>query len=98
MRIVEEQKIQDCFDGSLEFLFVFDSAIDENFIKNFSNLGLLEYFSDFPKPFFRVRTDAGMQIKGVLGETTFRVIFPRAGGEVERQRLVKFISGTLNDQ
>jgi len=45
------------------------------------SLGNLDYFPDFPRPFFRVHTAAGFQIKGVQGDSACRAIFPRKDRE-----------------
>ena len=78
MKIVRAEKLEDCFDGSMVFGYAFDSAWTRNSIHALKPLGTLEYFADFPKPFFRLRGPGGLEIKGVEGEDTCRVIFPRS--------------------
>ncbi len=77
MKIKEINKIEDCFDGSSVFGYIFDEEWTKAQIHRLHSLGILEYFSDFPRPFFRVRSEGGAQIKGVEGEKNCRAIFPK---------------------
>lgn len=81
------KKVEDCFDGSRIFEYDFDSAIDSDFIRNLGTLGKLEYFKDFPRPFFRIITKRGSQFKGVEGEKTFKAIFTRSDLEKGKEDL-----------
>ncbi|MBN1346123.1 MAG: hypothetical protein JXQ73_25775 [Phycisphaerae bacterium] len=77
MRILEIKKVEDCFDGSSVYSYRFDVAWTRESIRRLDSLGELEYFPDFPRPFFRLLGSGGLQVKGVEGETSCRVIFPR---------------------
>jgi hypothetical protein len=81
MRIVENRKLEDCFDGSTVYGYSFDIPWDREKIQDLSVLGKLEYFPDFPRPFFRLCGTRGLQIKGVEGESKCRIIYPRKGKE-----------------
>lgn len=71
------QKVRDCIDGNIIFSYVLDEPIDETFIRALGQrLGALEYFADFPRPFFRIQAKGWLELKGTQGETTFEVIFP----------------------
>ena len=70
-------KVRDCIDGNIIFNYVVDRPIDEAFIRALGHrLGTLEYFADFPRPFFRIQAKGWLELKGTQGETTFEVIFP----------------------
>ena len=81
------KKVEDCFDGSRIFEYQFDFAIDSVFIKKLGELGKLEYFKDFPRPFFRIITKKGNQFKGVEGEKNFKAIFTRSDLERGKEEL-----------
>jgi hypothetical protein len=81
MKISEILKIEDCFDGSSVFQYHFDLPWTRESISVLRQLGELDYFPDFPRPFFRLHTSNGLQIKGVEGEDNCRVIFPRKDKE-----------------
>jgi hypothetical protein len=87
MNDFESRKVEDCFDGSRVYEYrLAQSTIDEAFIKSLAVLGQLEYFPRFPRPFFRVRSQNGLQLKGVQGEQTFRVILPGKGQQGIKER------------
>ena len=81
MRITSTDKVEDCFDGSVVFRYYFAEAWTEETIRGLEEMGETEYFPDFPRPFFRLRTPSGMEVKGVEGEDNCLVILPRAGRE-----------------
>ena len=85
MRIVEVKKIEDCFDGSRVYRYWFDRAWTEEAIVRLRSLGELDYFPEFPRPFFRLVGQGGMQVKGVAGEDNCRAIFPKAEQDRIRQ-------------
>lgn len=87
MRITAKKKIEDCFDGSSIYIYWFDTRLTAVFIRSLDFLGELEYFPDFPRPFFRLHSKEGLQIKGVEGEDNCRVIFPGKGREVIERKL-----------
>lgn len=95
MKIVEEIKLEDCFDGSSVFRLKFDSVIEQAFVMGFRDLGKLDYFKDFPRPFFKVSMDNRIILKGVEGEDNCQVIYPRHGKEEARSELFKHITEVI---
>ena len=91
MNVVDEIKTEDCFDGSTVFKFCFDQIIGRNEIMQLKQLGELDYFPDFPRPFFRLRGTRGFQVKGVEGERDCQVILPKEGKEVARDLFIRWI-------
>lgn len=84
----ESRKVEDCFDDSRVYEYrLLQSPIDKAFIESLAVLGRLEYFPKFPRPFFRVRSQDGLQVKGVQDEQTFQVIL---SGREQRKRKEKF--------
>jgi hypothetical protein len=74
MRIVAIEKLADCFDGSSVYLYHFDQPWTQPAIMRLAALGTLDYFADFPRPFYRLRGAGGLQAKGVKGERHCRVV------------------------
>lgn len=70
MRVTEVKHVEDCLDGTAIKELALDEPADRGLADRLSALGELDYYEDFPKPFFRVTSDA-VQIKGVAG--TYRV-------------------------
>ena len=81
MRIISKSKVEDCFDGSSVYRYWFAERWTRASIQELRALGELEYFADFPKPFFRVCSKNGMQFKGVEGESSCQVVYPRQDKE-----------------
>ncbi len=92
MKFQEARKLEDCFDGSQAFSYTFDEPWTEENILELASFGTLEYFPEFPRPFFRLRTARGLEVKGVGGDTQCRVIFPRTDGEEVRRDFEKHFS------
>ena len=82
MRIVCRSKLEDCFDGSAVYSYEFADPWDEPRIRALARLGKLDYFADFPRPLFRVASDSGLFIKGLVGTNQCRVILPRVDREI----------------
>jgi hypothetical protein len=86
VKIVQSRKVEDCFDGSSVYAYSFDEAWNRGTIASIQVFGKLEYYPDFPRPFFRVRGCNGLEVKGVEGERNCRVVFPRREREtIKRQ-------------
>ncbi len=75
------KKVEDCFDGSTVYSYEFDSIWTSRQIQKLGFIGKLDYYKDFPRPFFRIKTPGGMQIKGVEGENSCTVFLPQKGKE-----------------
>jgi hypothetical protein len=78
MKITGIQRLEDCLDGSRVYSYQFDQPWTRESILQLSALGKLDYFADFPRPFFRIRASGGLQIKGVEGLDYCRVVLPRS--------------------
>ena len=87
MKILTIDKLDDCFDGSLEFIGRFDKPWTRETIRLLRLLGRLDYFPDFPRPFFRLVGKNGFQAKGVEGDSTCRLILRR---ENKEEQLMEF--------
>jgi len=87
MNDFESRKVEDCFDGSRVYEYrLVQSTIDKAFIKSLAALGQLDYFPQFPRPFFCVRSQDGLQLKGVQDEQTFQVILPSKEQQSRKER------------
>jgi hypothetical protein len=77
MELTDIKKVEDCFDGSVIFEYFFDLEIKEEFMKSLGETGRLDYYPDFLRPFFKIITSDGLQIKGIVGDKSFQVIYPQ---------------------
>jgi len=85
------EKLEDCFDGSSVFRYRMEHPWTPPAIAQLARFGSLDYFRDFPRPYFRVRGQGGLEIKGLEGESVCRVTFPRSGREKLRQLWEQFL-------
>ena len=86
MTIVARRKVEDCLDGSAVFDYEVSEPWTAGNVRCLSSLGDLEYYADFPRPLFRLRTRDGLFANGLAGATTCRVILPRANRETVERR------------
>ena len=93
MKVVARHKVEDCFDGSSVFTYEMDAEWTAESVRCLAALGDLEYFADFPRPLFRLRTRDGLFVTGVAGATTCRVILPRTNRDVVQKRLEEVFTG-----
>ncbi|MCX7880464.1 MAG: hypothetical protein N2517_07360 [Ignavibacteria bacterium] len=75
MKVIQIIDIEDCLSNVKSFDLLLSDEITKNFILNLGKKGYLQYYSDFPKPFFKIRLEGICDIKGVEGSKKLRVIF-----------------------
>ena len=83
MKLLDTKNVEECIDGVVIKELLFDVPINETFIRGLEKLGKLDYFSHFPKPFFRVRQPGKFIIKGVQGNRTCQVFYINYSEEAE---------------
>jgi hypothetical protein len=75
------EKVESCLDGTNIYSYKLHEAWSPKAIRRLTELGDLDYFTDFPRPYFRVLTESGLVIEGVEGETSCRVTLPDVGSD-----------------
>lgn len=83
MHILDKTRTEECIGPATIFIYTFDSNWTRTDIEGLSPLGAVDYYKDFPKPFFRLRCTNGVQVKGVEGSDFCRVILPARCSEDE---------------
>lgn len=76
MRLVRKELVEGCLPSAPEYRYVFSEPWTAGLIGCLGCWGQLDYYGDFPRPFFRLRLANGIQMKGVEGEPVCRVVFP----------------------
>jgi hypothetical protein len=94
MTLIDIKKLEDCFDGSMIFKYSFDNKIEEILVRKLGERGKLDYYPDFPRPFFKI-TCAGVQVKGIIGDDNFEVVFPRTAKEEKKKNFESMLSVVL---
>jgi hypothetical protein len=93
MNIVEIKHVEDCFDGSFIKEILFDREITKEFILYLGNIGKLQYFPGFARPFFRIDAQ-GVALKGVENNNSMRVVlYDRSKLETLCQIIKEYING-----
>ncbi len=77
-RVIAVRHVEDCFDGDFIREFELDSPLDESIMRRLADDAKLQYYPDFPRPYFRIDRRGACTIQGVIGKTTFRVTFARS--------------------
>jgi len=95
MIITKIKKLEDCFDGSLIYSYQFSKAVDENIMKSLAKKERLDYYPYFAKPFYKIFTRDGLQIKGILGEDNLEVTFPLTGQVEKKKRFEENLEALL---
>jgi hypothetical protein len=80
-KVVEIRHVEDCFDGDFIKEFELDTAVDEPTMRRMALDARLQYYPDFPRPYYRIDKNGFYTIQGVIGNTTFRVTFSRSAPE-----------------
>ena len=68
-----------------------DGAWTPEAIGRLEELGSVEYFTDYPRTFFRVRCPSGLLIRGVDGEDNCQVVLPRLGRDEAREEFERWL-------
>lgn len=74
MKVEKTRFLEDCFDGTIMREVTFDVDITEAFIYYLQPRGTLQYFPDFPKPFFIFEEPSSYTLKGACGNRNARII------------------------
>jgi len=74
LKITAVTNVEDCFDGTSVCEVEFDLPVTREFITRLGGLGEIEYFPDFPRPFYRLEVKSSFSLRGVERATSARMI------------------------
>lgn len=97
MDLVEVRELEDCFDGGLKLEYRFSAPIGDEFMRGLAADSRLDFFPEFPRPFFKIFHGNGIQLKGVLGDSCIEAYFPRADMEKIRSQFEAQIGRLLGE-
>lgn len=78
------EKIDNCFANARTYRYYLPAAVDEDFATRLGGLGSLFVKKNLRRPFFRIETESGVQIKGILGDSSVKVSFPEERWKEEK--------------
>lgn len=84
MKQISSEKIDNCFANARTYRYHLPAAVDEAFAQRMGSLGSLFIKKNLRRPFFRIETESGVQIKGILGDRSVKVSFPEQRWEEEK--------------
>jgi hypothetical protein len=73
--VVESKAVEECLDGVIIRELRLDETVSEPFIRYLGQLGVLQYYPHFSRPFYRVTRKGEFIVKGVLGNASCQVFF-----------------------
>lgn len=94
MKILAAQRIEDCFDGSRVYRYQFDQRWSAQSIHCLGQLGELQYFPDFPRPYFRLRTRQGAHVSGLGDDDACRVVYPHKDQDQLKREMESWFAST----
>ena len=89
MRLIESRFLEDCFDGTIMREVTLDEDISEPFVLYLGDFGELQYFPQFPRPFFIMEEPGKYILKGSTGKPTARIILSKSGQEENLAGFIK---------
>ena len=69
------EKAENCFANAQTYAYASPIVMDEKNVEAFARFGAIEIKRNYRRPFYFVRGNS-MEIKGVLGDTRFKVSYP----------------------
>ena len=79
--VIAIRHIEDCFDGDFIKEYEIDTPLDRPIMERLAQEAVLKYYPDFPRPYFRIDKQDAYTIQGVIGKSTFRIVFSRSAPE-----------------
>lgn len=88
------ERLEDCLNGDRQYVVQLDAPWTRTEIMKLASMGKLDYFADFPRPFFRMRGAQGTEIKGVEGLSQCRVLVSSRCSEEFRKQFVRCLANS----
>lgn len=86
VRVVGSQTLENCLDLSVVREIQVSEPIGEEIMHRLARHGKLQFFPEFPRPYFRIDRSRMYVIQGVFGNKWLRVTFsPLADADAEDQ-------------
>lgn len=96
MHILQINELPDCFEQSSVKEIVFDSPITQVFIDKLPKYGKLDYYPNFPRPFYKLTAELYF-LQGVQGETRARLTLDRHQKDVSLEKFMSDIQDLFSN-
>ena len=91
--IVTGRRLEGCLEQAPQFEYVLAEPVAEELVHRLAKGGVLQYFPDFPRPYFRINRPRGVVVQGVVGQTLLRASYSRADCDDEESELRRAVEG-----
>jgi hypothetical protein len=81
--VLESKEVEECLGDVITKEFLLNEPVKETFIRHMGELGGLQYYPHFPRPFYKITKRGNFILKGVQGNNTFQVFFVNYSRETE---------------
>jgi hypothetical protein len=92
VKIASAVEVERCLDGTSVMDVTFEFPVTKELIDAMRNIGSVQYYGDFPRPFYTLEVPAAFSLRGVEGSPSVRMI--TSGSEKQAlARLTSFLAG-----
>lgn len=98
LRVVRSQVLENCLDRSVVEEFHLSEPVGEKVMRRIARYGKLQYFPDFPRPYFRIDRSRTYVVQGVFDNTSLRVTFSPLADAKAAEELRILIESPLPDE
>ncbi|MBN1659063.1 MAG: hypothetical protein JXA93_11700 [Anaerolineae bacterium] len=98
VHVVDSQVLENCLDSSVVKEIWLSEPVGEMVMRRMARQGKLQFFPDFPRPYFRIDRSRTYVVQGVFDNTSVRVTFSPLADVNAEEQLKAFIETPLLDQ
>ena len=84
------EKTENCFTDAQTYAYASPLKMDETALEAFARFGEMEIKRNYRRPFYFIR-GGGMEIKGILNDTRFKVSYPDAAWQEKKNAFEAFL-------
>jgi hypothetical protein len=92
MKIIAIKNIENCIAGNDTKEVIFDAPVTRDFIHYLGKNSDLQYFPNFPRPFFKIEVQGKYLLKGIESERIIKIIL-KEPFETSLQTLIEKVEG-----
>lgn len=78
-------RVENCFSKTAVFQYRLSFKINDLFLNQFEQVGIVKCYRNFPRPYFNINLPDGTAVKGVMSDVALKVIFPFEAAEESKK-------------